>query len=291
MRALLPCTSATAFLLIVCDAWSGRYHSPESPRVSLSTLASLSHSNLASSDASFNRRKLFNKLITIGTIAMSSPVQSAMAAEDLVGAIPFKEFSDSLFTIRLPKNYFAIRRTAKGDLPDSSTGKGRRGATIFTGGDMQKAELIAIERYPVRLLLEDNGIEANGKLDTFPDLGEPQAVANLISLYREKDRSGGGSKTILVPDSLMVTADGKDLTFQLKTDIDVQKPELLLEQYGVSRLIRVTVAKATLRANDGNLLIAFGSALETDYNGPDGQAIQATINSFQATDQSAAIAK
>jgi hypothetical protein len=145
-----------------------------------------------------------------------------------------------------------------------------------------------MRRYPTRLLLEDNGIEAKGRLDTFPDLGQPQAIANLISLYREKDRSGG-SKTTLVPDSLMVTDDGKDLMFQLTTEIDVQKPELLMEQYGVSKLVRITDAKASLRSNDGNLMIVFGSALETEYNGPDGQAILETVRSFLALDQSAAM--
>jgi hypothetical protein len=141
-------------------------------------------------------------------------------------------------------------------------------------------------RYPVRLLLEENGIEAKGSLDTFPALGEPQAIATLINMHRERDRPGGGSNTAIVPDSLMVTSDGKDLMFKLKTVIDVQKPELLLEQYGVSQLFRITAAKATLRSNDGNLMAVFGSALELDFNGPDGLAIMETVNSFQVPDQS-----
>ena len=141
-------------------------------------------------------------------------------------------------------------------------------------------------RYPVRSLLEENGIEARGKLDTFPDLGEPQAIANLMSLHREKDRSGGGTNTALVPGSTVVSLDGKELSFQLRTEIEVQKPELLMEQYGVPSLIRITQAKATLKSNDGNLMIVFGSALERDFNGPDGQAIMEAVQSFQAFDLS-----
>lgn len=59
-----------------------------------------------------------------------------------------KDFIDpqGLFTIRIPKSYFALRRTGKGDLPDPKTGTGRRGSSIFTAGDMQKAEVVAIER-------------------------------------------------------------------------------------------------------------------------------------------------
>lgn len=82
-----------------------------------------------------------------------------------------------------------------------------------------------------------------------------------------------------------MSADGKVLFFKLKTEIEVQKPELLLEQYGVSQLFRVTVAKASLEASDGNLLAAFASALETDFNGPDGSALQASVDSFKVTER------
>ena len=60
-----------------------------------------------------------------------------------------KRFVDpkGLFVINVPNRFFAIRRTVKGDLPDEATGKGRRGSSIFTAGDMSKAEVVAIERY------------------------------------------------------------------------------------------------------------------------------------------------
>jgi hypothetical protein len=133
-------------------------------------------------------------------------------------------------------------------------------------------------------LLEENGIEATGSLKTFPDLGEPAAIANLLSVRRDRDKPGTSS-TKIVPDSLFVTSDGKELSFRLKTEIEAQKPELLMEQYGVSRLFRITTAKASLRSNDGNIMAAFGSALESDFNGPDGRALQSSINSFQALEQ------
>jgi hypothetical protein len=62
--------------------------------------------------------------------------------------VEMKEFVDpkGLFSIRIPKTFFAIRREVKGDLPDPKTGEGRRGSSIFTAGDMSKAELVAIER-------------------------------------------------------------------------------------------------------------------------------------------------
>ena len=56
-----------------------------------------------------------------------------------------KFFEDPLFTLSVPKGFFTLRRTQKGDLPDSKTGNGRRGSSIFTAGNMAKAEVIAVE--------------------------------------------------------------------------------------------------------------------------------------------------
>ena len=88
-------------------------------------------------------------------------------------------------------------------------------------------------------------------------------------------------------ESVKVSPDGKELSFKLTTEIEVQKPELLLEQYGVSKLFRITVAKATLNSNDGNIMAVFASALEQDFNnGVDGPALQESVDSFVATAQS-----
>eukprot|EP00523_Entomoneis_sp_CCMP467_P001298 CAMPEP_0168755832 /NCGR_PEP_ID=MMETSP0724-20121128/20280_1 /TAXON_ID=265536 /ORGANISM="Amphiprora sp., Strain CCMP467" /LENGTH=353 /DNA_ID=CAMNT_0008804475 /DNA_START=58 /DNA_END=1117 /DNA_ORIENTATION=- len=231
-----------------------------------------------------------------------------------------KEFFDpyGLFSIQVPEGFYTLRRKAKGDLPDEKTGKGRRGSSIFTAGNMAKAEVVAVERFPTRVLLEENGIEATareallnksqnftlfrfptrvlleengieatGSLSTFPDIGDAATVAKLINLRREKDKPGN-SNTFLEPASVKVSADGKELNFKLRTEIDVQKPELLMEEYGVSQLFRVTAAKASLNANDGNLLAVFASALETDFNSPDGLALQRTVDSFQAMNQAVA---
>lgn len=137
-------------------------------------------------------------------------------------------------------------------------------------------------RFPTKSLLEENGIDASGKLKTFSDLGEPTAVANLINLRREKDAL---SNTVIYPDSVSLSPDGLELKFKLKTEIDVQKPELLMEQYGISRLFRITTAKASLRASDGNLLAVFASALERDFDTADGVALQESVDSFTVIDR------
>lgn len=146
------------------------------------------------------------------------------------------------------------------------------------------SNLTCLFSFPTRVLLEENGIEAAGSLATFPDIGEPLVIANLINLRREKDKSGV-SNTIIDKDSVSVSANGKVLSFKLKTEIEVQKPELLMEQYGVDKLFRVTVAKASLESSDGNMLAVFASALETDFNAGDGVSLQASVDSFKATER------
>jgi hypothetical protein len=116
-------------------------------------------------------------------------------------------------------------------------------------------------------------------------LGNPTAVATLLNLRRERDRPGQ-STTVVVKDSVSVSPDGKELRFKLRNRIDVQKPDLLMEQNGISELFRDTSAKASLRSNDGNLMAVFASALETEFNGPDGIALEQAVDSFQVTDRS-----
>ena len=151
---------------------------------------------------------------------------------------------------------------------------------------MAKAEVIAVERFPTFALLADEGIQPSGDLSTFPKIGDPTAIANLIALRRDRDKQNQ-SRTLVVPGTVNVSEDGLNLTFSLSTDIDVQKPELLLEQTGVSELRRITLAKATLTSGDGQMMAVFASALQQDFNGVDGVALKEAIDTFVAIDQSA----
>jgi hypothetical protein len=154
---------------------------------------------------------------------------------------------------------------------------------------MAKAEVVAVERFPTAVLLEENGVPATGDLSTFPSIGESNVIADLIVSRREKEAVTQTQQQQSQPsrrkiENVQLSKDGKDLTFRVITEIDVQKPELLLEQYGVSRLFRITLAKVTLGSNDGNIMAVFASALEQDYNnGVDGVALEDTVRSFRAT--------
>jgi len=219
--------------------------------------------------------------------AFADEVAEAVTAPPVV--VPMKTFVDnakpSLFSLDVPQRFFSIRRSAKGDLPDAKTGQGRRGGTIFTAGDMSKAEVIAVERFPVKAMLEDEGYQPSGDLSTIAALGDPVAVATLLIRRREKDKPGTQNSAVLDRNSVVVSPDTKTMTFTFRQQINVQKPELLLEEIGVSELFRTTVAKATLSSNDGQMMAAFASALDQDFNGPDGVALQKAIDSFIATDQ------
>ena len=200
-----------------------------------------------------------------------------------------KLFTDELFTLNIPKRFFALRRRAKGDLPDEKTGQGRRGSSIFSAGDMAKAEVIAVERFPVRVLLEEAGVSpdaiANANLSTISKLGSAQTIADLLALRRDKDKPGSANRSIVQKDSVRVSDDGRTLTFALRAKIDVQKPDELFKQMGVYELYRDSLCKATLESEDGNMLAIFASALEQDFNGPDGDALRQSVDSFRALKQ------
>lgn len=88
-------------------------------------------------------------------------------------------------------------------------------------------------------------------MTSFPALGQANAIASLIVARREKESINQGTRKI---EDVSVSPDGKQLAFRLRTEIEVQKPELLKEQFGVSQLFRITVAKASLESSDGNIL-------------------------------------
>jgi hypothetical protein len=93
-------------------------------------------------------------IMDIGKIVLPSLAFVGSAfAEDVQAptSIEMKSFEDPLFTLSVPKSFFTLRRTQKGDLPDAKTGKGRRGSSIFTAGNMAKAEVIAVEVRSARI--------------------------------------------------------------------------------------------------------------------------------------------
>jgi len=101
-----------------------------------------------------HHRRVFLQSLTISSAMATAnllvaPKPALAADETATAAVEMKTFVDpkGLFVLNVPKRFFAIRRTIKGDLPNEETGEGRRGSSIFTAGDMSKAEVVAVERY------------------------------------------------------------------------------------------------------------------------------------------------
>lgn len=92
------------------------------------------------------RRNAVRKIF--GFVGASFLAPNAAHAGIDVSAIEMKEFVDpyGFFSLQVPSDFYTLRRKAKGDLPDEKTGTGRRGSSIFTAGNMAKAEVIAVER-------------------------------------------------------------------------------------------------------------------------------------------------
>lgn len=143
-----------------------------------------------------------------------------------------------------------------------------------------------IYRFPTQVLLEEEGILPTGDLSTFTSIGEPSSVASLLLRRREKDKPGTVNTAILDRDSVSTSSDGKLLTFTTRQQINVNKPELLMEQMGVSELYRTTLAKASLESGDGNIMVVYASALDVDFNnGVDGEALRRVVDSFRVVNQ------
>ena len=177
---------------------------------------------------------------TTVAFVLAPPSISAETAETM------KLVSDQEFSLNVPTSFYVLKRKDKGDLPDKN-GNGRRGATVFTAGQMKRASVIAVERFPMKTLLEEAGIASSGDLSNFPSISIDAAkMAELLNTRREKERgASANARSIVQPSSASFISD-TELRFRLRADIDVQKPELLMEQEGVSELIRYTDAKALL---------------------------------------------
>ena len=195
---------------------------------------------------------------------------------------PFFDNEEGLFSLSVPKSFYVLRRKDKGDLPDAK-GNGRRGATIFTAGNMGTASVIAVERIPVKALLEEAGIDSSGDLASFDAIGiDAGKMAELLNARREKEKGSAKARTIVVSKTPAFAAGGRTrlLTFQLRTDIDVQKPELLMEQEGVSELVRFTDAKATINGK-GDMLVIYAGALNQYYQKEEGAMLRESVRTFQ----------
>jgi hypothetical protein len=102
----------------------------------------------SSSSVSSRRQWIATASAAVPALSILLNPSRTNAAETATSPLEMKNFIDpqGLFSLRVPSTFFTLRRTVKGDLPDEKTGKGRRGSSIFTAGNMAKAEVVAVER-------------------------------------------------------------------------------------------------------------------------------------------------
>jgi hypothetical protein len=147
---LLQFQCVSSFLVVIPSA--SRQQQASSSAFQL--CATLPNQNDVSSSS---RRDWLKRVVLVASSSLiaSSSTPSVAVAQDTttittaqLQPLEMKTFVDpqGLFALRVPSNFYTLRRTVKGDLPDAKTGKGRRGSSIFTAGNMAKAEVIAVER-------------------------------------------------------------------------------------------------------------------------------------------------
>ena len=191
-----------------------------------------------------------------GTADAAGAADAQPTVTGLVEAANLKGFRDpqGMFALALPKPWFKVRPTDKGDLPDES-GKGRRGSRIFSAGLLSNQfapKILSVERFPVALVLADAGISVGqdkASLSSWASLGKGERLAELLTNRRdaEANASGRPSSTAVLPGSVVVS--GATLSFISVTTVEVMRPDLLEEQIGKRQLRRYTRFRGEIRGD------------------------------------------
>jgi len=206
---------------------------------------------------------------------------AAASATPIIPKPKLAVFKDpvGLFEVGLPKGWFKVRPTVAGDLPNAN-GVGRRGARIFSAGDVSDpyaAKILSVERYPASalLLLEPttklqqgssvpeaspstpkSPSQAGDKAETWREVGSlsPAALANALVNRRDAETSQAQGMTSMttrvVKNSVEVSGDGKTLRFMTITDVPVMRPDLLEEQTGRREIVRLSLFRGEIRAGE-----------------------------------------
>mmetsp|Transcript_17911 Transcript_17911/g.55083 ORF Transcript_17911/g.55083 Transcript_17911/m.55083 type:complete len:288 (-) Transcript_17911:21-884(-) len=131
--------------------------------------------------------------------------------KDLVrNKAPLRTYVDPLFDLTFPKDWFAIRRTIDGDIV-------RRGGVIFSAGNLRTAEVVTVELFKVKELLdqaEATPYFPDGRIKKWNDLGKDTALAQYVCERRDGEATAAARKqqvqaraSTFVPGTLSVAGD------------------------------------------------------------------------------------
>jgi len=235
------------------------------------------------------RREIMKSMqaVTLSSILTLSPSITNAAETDKM-AMTLYEDPNGLFKIRIPKGFFIFRRPGNPTNKDKT--KSRKGSSIFTSGDIGKAEIVSVDRFTTASFLEEEGgvrivDKTIDDLSSFDKIGNTQTIANYIILRRNKEQQQINTNALAKPENITLSPDNKTLIFEYSTRINVQKPDLLKEQIGVDELFRITLVKIDLHSNDGFMNVCYASALQTEFYTEDGVLLRDAVDSFEVFEQ------
>ena len=83
---------------------------------------------------------------------------------------------------------------------------------------MGTASVIAVERIPVKTLLDEAGIDSSGDLSSFSSIGiDAKKMAELLNARREKEKGNAKARTIVLAQTPTYTSESPtSLTFQVR---------------------------------------------------------------------------
>ena len=218
-------------------------------------------------------------------LAPSAAVAAApglACAEDAAPA--WKKFADPEFELSYPPSFYkGIRRNIEGDVV-------RRGGVIFTTGQLAKAEVVTVEKLAVSSFLEQAGATEffpSGKISKWADLGNPDAVGELLCERRDNDAQQAAkgqpkARSSRVVGKPVVSADGRTITADIVTEIGQTKARVGDggNEYETPAVVRLQRAKLTIMPSGQRVLGVWASCLEDLWNDGEGEVLKRVVDSF-----------
>ena len=207
-------------------------------------------------------RRSFISGAVISTAVIASPV---LASDTSIYRSPD-------FSITLPSSFYSLPRKAK-------TG------VQFAGGNVEKVEIVAVEKFPLGDLLKLEGVMDNnlssGSIKGWEDVATASKLVELLKKYREKDsKSATGTKSTIDKESLSLSQDGKLLSYTITTNVPVQKPDLLFDSTGEFEIVRLSRGNAYLDPASLNIIVLYVSAKRETWKS-DSETLNSVIEQFR----------
>lgn len=201
-------------------------------------------------------------------------------------AVPLKTFTDPLFELTYPSDYFSIRRTISGDVV-------RRGGVIFTAGRLSTAEIVTVERFPISEMLaqaDATSFFPEGKISKWSDLGTREALATYVCERRDneatmaaKGKDGKARASQAIPDSIIVDDD----TLQVDVQTDIGSTEMRVGEAGAKAMSigvrRIQRARLVLLPGGKTVMGCWAGCLDDTWNQGESVVLKDIVASFKPT--------